>query len=93
MLSEEARNVCGRWFGGINDTLKSHEPHATLRKHQAAVEELVEAGIITRESYNDHGSLLFRATPAAVEIAGEVRKAAYARMFGTAKDGEGPNAG
>lgn len=83
MLSDAAKEVCGRWFAmGKKSTLVSHEPHETLMANANAVYELLGAGIITREIYNDQGSVLFRGTPASLEIGEEPMKAAFERMFG-----------
>jgi len=82
MLSDAAKELCGRWFSmGTRSTLVSHDPHATLAANQAAIDELVAAGTITRESYNDCGSVLFRGTPASQEIGEGVLNAALRRMF------------
>ena len=51
-----------RWFAGPRDELRSHEPHETLSKVKAGMDELVALGFVTREEFNRAGSLLFKPT-------------------------------
>ncbi|KQP53049.1 hypothetical protein [Methylobacterium sp. Leaf106] len=68
-LSEEARSLCARWFGmSPRDVVTSHKPHKTMRSVQDAVDELVVAGIIVREPYNDFGSIQLKGSQRAFEI-------------------------
>jgi hypothetical protein len=68
-LSLAARDCCARWFGMTpNSELHSHEPHATLSKHRSAIDELLAAGIITEQPFNQYGSILFKASERSVEI-------------------------
>jgi len=83
MLSEEARLACARWFHfGEKATLVSHEPHQVLSKHRSAMDELVDKGIVTKAKFNDYGSIEFKGTQRAGEIANEVMRESHARLFG-----------
>ncbi len=67
-LSPEAVSCLARWFAGTRDDLRSHEPHATLNKHRAEMDELVTKGFLTVEPFNKAGSLWYRSTPKAAGI-------------------------
>lgn len=81
-LSEAARDLCsGSFQWGKKCTVVSHKPHAWMTKRQAAVDELVAAGLITREPYNRTGSILLTGTDAAGDI-GRKRAAEIAKREG-----------
>lgn len=68
-LSEAAKDLCAAWFmNGTKCTVRSHESHKVMKSRQAAVDELVAAGIITREPFNQYGSVLLTGTDQAGEI-------------------------
>ena len=67
-LSPEALSCLARWFAGPRDDLRSHEPHETLNRHRAEMDELVTKGFLTVEPFNRAGSLWYRSTPKAAGI-------------------------
>ncbi len=81
-LSMDARNLCARFFGmSAKDTLHSHPPHATLTPHRAAMDELIAAGLVSEQPFNQHGSLLFTGSEAARAV-GQSRHIESAREAG-----------
>lgn len=85
-LSPEAVLCLARWFAGPRDDLRSHEPHATLNKHRAAMDELVANGFLTVEPCNRAGSLWYRSTPKAEGIGWAERSRQIADLFTPAHD-------
>ena len=84
-LSPEALSCLARWFAGPRDELRSHEPHATLLKVKAGMDELVAKGFVTRETFNRAGSLLFKPTEKAKGI-GWAERQRLVREMGLLKD-------
>lgn len=81
-LSEAAKDLCAAWFmNGAKCTVRSHEPHEAMKRRQDAVDELVAAGIITREPWNEMGSILLTGTAKAGEI-GRVQATVIAKREG-----------
>lgn len=63
-LSKEARAVLGAWFGMGGDTtltLRLQQSRPT-EKAQAALDELVAAGILAHEPFNQFGGIVYRPT-------------------------------
>jgi len=83
-VSQAARDVCARWFSmGQGSEVKSHPPHATLDKVRPAMNELVNAGIVTERPFNQFGVMVYTGSPEASRI-GRERVAEIAKDNGWA---------
>lgn len=80
-LSPAAVSCLARWFAGPRDDLRSHEPHETLNRHRAEMEELVTKGFLTVEPFNRTGSLWYRSTPKAAGIGWAERSKRMLALF------------
>lgn len=62
-LSADAMSVLRTLFiAGDKSTVKSHPPHATVARHAAVFQELIDGGFITEEPFNNFDVWLYRGT-------------------------------
>lgn len=58
----------GMFWLGEKSTVRSHPPHKFFETNKAAFDELLAAGLISSESYNDHGVVEYRGTAECHEL-------------------------
>lgn len=83
-VSDAARQFMAVYFAmGRKSSLKSHEPHSVLSKASGAFNECKASGLVTVEPFNNHGSIIIRATDEGYQIAREAFEESARRLFGT----------
>ena len=84
-FSDDAKTLMCGIFAFGNGTVKSHPPHATVGRYQAAFDELERARLITKEPFNQFDVWLYKPTDALAAEANKHRAAYFSRMFEDAK--------
>lgn len=87
-LSDAAKELAGAWFSfGPKATINISPPHANLRANKAALDELVEAGLVTHEHEAERDIHTFKGTADIVPIAKESLRA-YLSKLGLLSSGQ-----
>lgn len=80
-FSDDAKALMCGLFAYGSGTVTSRPPHATVQKHQAAFDELLGAGLIVREPFNQFDVWTYRPTEKLAVTANQFRAWHVARMF------------
>lgn len=87
-MAENVKNGPEEFMGALfgimaeKTTVRSHEPHKTLKGWANAWPEVERRGWVKVEPYNKHGSIAITATPDGIKVAHDQARQAALEVFG-----------
>lgn len=80
-FSDDAKMLMCGIFAFGHGTVKSHPPHRTYRSKEAAFQELLDRGLITKEPFNKFDIWLYKPTERLTEESAKHRHWYFSEAF------------